>query len=80
MKKIFFIIIFGFLFHQYRGFHIPRFLDDKNIIDIGQEGYLFKVEKVLFKHIQKIIFSALHLFEQLKRTRTGKAIIGQVSS
>lgn len=84
MKKIFFSITLWFLF-------IPISLasiyygppDGKNIIDIGSpEGYLFKVEKGVFvqTHSEDYILGIAGLFEQLKRTRTGKAIIDQVSS
>ena len=56
--------------------------DGENIIDVGsQDGYLFKVENGIYvqAHSEEFVLGVATLFENLKQTRTGKAIITQVS-
>ncbi|KJG06106.1 hypothetical protein UB33_10630 [Photobacterium angustum] len=56
--------------------------DGENIIDVAdQGGYLFKVEKGIYIQTdsEEFLLGISTLFENLKHTRTGKAIIKQVS-
>lgn len=56
--------------------------DGENIIDIGsKDGYLFKVENGIYvqAHSEEFVLGIATLFENLKQTRTGKAIINQAS-
>ncbi len=56
--------------------------DGENIIDIdSKDGYLFKVESGIYvqAHSEEFVLGIATLFENLKQTRTGKAIVSQVS-
>ncbi|ELU52946.1 hypothetical protein B878_05002 [Vibrio campbellii CAIM 519 = NBRC 15631 = ATCC 25920] len=56
--------------------------DGENIIDIeSKDGYLFKVENGIYvqAHSEEFVLGIATLFENLKQTRTGRAIINQNS-
>ena len=56
--------------------------DGENIIDIeSKDGYLFKVESGIYvqAHSEEFVLGIATLFENLKQTRTGRAIINQTS-